>query len=96
MRILLLTAGTRGDVEPFAALARCAVATGHQVRLAVPEHSGADVLGIDTASLRMDFAQLISEQGVSPKATATTFRTMIRPAVGRLLSAALSTPGSAP
>lgn len=25
MRILLLTAGTRGDVEPFAALARCAV-----------------------------------------------------------------------
>lgn len=89
MKILLLTAGTRSDVEPFAALARSAGARGHQVRLGVPDHCGVDTAGLDTVSLRMDFAQLISDQGVFPWAMATTFKTVIRPAVGRLLSTAV-------
>jgi sterol 3beta-glucosyltransferase len=89
MKIMLLTAGTRGDVEPFFALARAAGARGHEVRTAIPENSGADTAGLDTVSLRMDFAQLVSDQGVSPRAAARTFKTVIRPAVGRLLSAAV-------
>lgn len=89
MKIMLLTAGTRGDVEPFLALARAAGAKGHQVRTAIPDNSGADTTGLDTVSLRMDFAQLIGDQGVMPLAAAKAFRTVIRPAVGRLLSAAV-------
>ncbi len=89
MKILLLTAGTRGDVEPFVALARSAVARGHRVRLGVPDHSGVDTEGLDTVSLHMDFAQFIKDQGVSPGVLAPTFRTVIRPGVGRLLSAAV-------
>ncbi|MFM9275527.1 glycosyltransferase [Pseudarthrobacter sp. NKDBFgelt] len=89
MKMMLLTAGTRGDVEPFFALARAAAARGHQVRIAIPENSGADTAGLDTVSLRMDFARLVSDQGVSPRAAARTFRTVIRPAVSQLLSAAV-------
>lgn len=89
MKIMLLTAGTRGDVEPFLALGRAASAKGHQVRTAIPDNSGTDTTGLDTVSLRMDFAQLISDQGVSPLAAAKAFRTVIHPAVGRLLSAAV-------
>jgi sterol 3beta-glucosyltransferase len=89
MKMMLLTAGTRGDVEPFLALARAAVARGHQVRIAVPDNSGADTAGLGTVSLRMDFAQLISDQGVTPWAAGATFRKLIRPAMGRLLSAAV-------
>ena len=89
MKIMLLTAGTRGDVEPFLALARTAGARGHQVRLAIPDNSGAVTVGLDTVSLRMDFAQLVSDQGVSPWRAGAAFRSVIRPAVGRLLSAAV-------
>ncbi|WP_323960963.1 glycosyltransferase [Arthrobacter sp. JZ12] len=89
MKILLLTAGTRGDVEPFLALARAAVARGHSVRTAIPDNSGVDVGGLDTVSLRMDLAQFISEHGVSPGMAAKEFRTAIRPAMSQLLSAAV-------
>jgi sterol 3beta-glucosyltransferase len=34
MRILLLTAGSRGDVDPFVALGQHAAARGHEVRSA--------------------------------------------------------------
>jgi sterol 3beta-glucosyltransferase len=37
MRILLMTYGTRGDVEPFIALAHGFVKAGHTARLAAPE-----------------------------------------------------------
>jgi len=37
MRILLMTYGTRGDVEPFVALAHGCVKAGHTARLAAPE-----------------------------------------------------------
>lgn len=84
MKMMLLTAGTRGDVEPFFALARAARDRGHQVRIAIPDNSGADSAGLDTVGLSIDFAELISDQGVSPRAAASAFRTVIRPAVGRL------------
>jgi sterol 3beta-glucosyltransferase len=66
MKMMLLTAGTRGDVEPFFALARAAGARGHEVRTAIPGNSGADTAGLDTVSLRMDFAQLVSDRVFLP------------------------------
>ncbi|MDJ0325394.1 glycosyltransferase [Cryobacterium sp. PH31-AA6] len=88
MRIMLLTAGSRGDVEPFAALARFAASRGHTVRLGVPDNSGADVAGLDVVSLQIDFAQLVSARGVSPLAAARSFTELIRPAMRRLMVAA--------
>jgi sterol 3beta-glucosyltransferase len=82
---MLLTAGTRGDVEPFIALARQAVAEGHIVRVALPDGSDVDTSGIDTVSLHINFAGLISTQGVSPLATIRTFRSSIRPATREML-----------
>ncbi|MFC6257230.1 glycosyltransferase, partial [Kocuria oceani] len=66
MRMMLLTAGSRGDVEPFAALARRAAAQGHEVRLAAPENPGADLSGLDTVGLEVEFQRLIGTQGASP------------------------------
>ncbi|MFP5380439.1 MAG: hypothetical protein ACLGHP_11980, partial [Vicinamibacteria bacterium] len=37
MRLLLVTAGSRGDVEPFVALGRRAVARGHEVLITIEE-----------------------------------------------------------
>jgi sterol 3beta-glucosyltransferase len=79
VRILLVTAGSRGDVEPFAALAERAVAEGHQVRLVIPRNSGVDTGGLDVVSMPADFTRMIEDQGVSPLAALRTFRTVVRP-----------------
>lgn len=79
MRILLITAGSRGDVEPFAALARRAASAGHEVRLALPDNAGVDVSAIDTVSLDVDYSALIADQGVSPLAAMRSFSTVVRP-----------------
>lgn len=79
MKILLTTAGSRGDVEPFAALARRAAAAGHEVRLAVPDRSGVDLDGLDVRSLGVDFSAMIESQGVSPVAAMRNLREVVRP-----------------
>lgn len=79
MRILLATAGSRGDVEPFAALARRAAGDGHTVRVLAPDNSGADLGGVDAVSMGVDFSRLIEDQGVSPVAAMRSFRTTVRP-----------------
>ncbi len=79
MKILLATAGSRGDVEPFAALARRAAAAGHTVRLAMPDNSGVTVDGLDVASLGVDYSALIADQGVSPFGAMRSFRTVVKP-----------------
>jgi sterol 3beta-glucosyltransferase len=89
VKILLLTAGTRGDVEPFAVLAGRALEAGHTVRLGVPDNSGVDLAGLDTASLDIDFRPLIESQGISALLAVRAFRTHIRPAMARLLQRAL-------
>ncbi|RLP69084.1 glycosyltransferase [Mycetocola manganoxydans] len=86
--MLLLTGGSRGDVEPFAALARAAAAHGHSVRLGVPDNSGADLSGIDAVSLRIDFATL-APQGLSALSAARAFTESIRPAMKRFLATAV-------
>lgn len=89
VKILLLTAGTRGDVEPFAVLARRAADSGHAVRLGVPDNSGAHLAGLNIASLGVDFRPLIESQGVSPLLAIRAFRSYIRPAMRRMLANAL-------
>src|SRR5690554_515973 len=89
MKLMLLTAGSRGDVEPFAALARHAASAGHEVVLGVPENSGVDLPPVARVPLEVDFSQLMAEQGVSAIAAARAFRSAIRPAMGRMLGAAV-------
>lgn len=89
MRILLVTAGSRGDVEPFAALARRAAASAHEVRLAVPDRSGVDLTGLDVRSLGVDFSAMIESQGVSPLAAMRNLREVVRPVMrGVIVNAA--------
>ena len=54
MRLLLAAAGSRGDVEPFAALARRAVSAGHEVRMVGPDRSGVDLSGLDVVRMGVD------------------------------------------
>jgi sterol 3beta-glucosyltransferase len=89
MRMMLLTSGTRGDVEPFAALARFAADRGHEVRLGVPDNSGVDLSGLDTVSLEVDFHQLVQAHGISPWTAVRHFRTEVGPGMRRMLAAAV-------
>ena len=94
--MMLLTAGTRGDVEPFAALARRAVAAGHEVRLGVPDDSGVDLTGIDAVGLDLRFQGLVPEPSAPPWALARALRE-VRPALRRLFAASVrETVGYAP
>lgn len=85
MRILLVTAGSRGDVEPFAALADRAAAAGHDVVLAAPDRSGVEVERAGRRSLGVDFAGLIEAQGVSVGAALRSYRTVIRPTMRQVI-----------
>ncbi|MEX5296478.1 glycosyltransferase [Kocuria sp. CPCC 205268] len=87
--MMLLTSGTRGDVEPFAALARYAAARGHRVRLGVPENSGADLAGLDTVGLDVDFHRLLRPPGRSPRAAVRHVRSEVGPGMRRMFSAAV-------
>jgi sterol 3beta-glucosyltransferase len=88
MRIMLLTAGTRGDVEPFAALARHAASRGHEVRLALPDDA-AVLEGVDTVALGLDARRVLSPAGRTPWALARHVRAEVRPAMRRMLAAAV-------
>lgn len=86
--MMLLTAGTRGDVEPFAALARHAVSRGHEVRLALPDDAVAPE-GVDTVALGLDAHRVLSPAGRSPWALVHHLRAEVRPAMRRMLAAAV-------
>ncbi|MGK5683696.1 glycosyltransferase [Actinoplanes sp. URMC 104] len=88
MRTLLLTAGTRGDVEPFTHLARQLADRGHDVTLALPDNSGADLTGLATESLGVDYAAVVAGQGVSAWQAARSLRTTVRPLMRTLFTAA--------
>jgi sterol 3beta-glucosyltransferase len=88
MRMMLLTAGTRGDVEPFVALARHAGSRGHEVRLALPDDADAPE-GTDTVALGLDAQRVLSPAGRTPWALAHHVRTEVRPAMRRMLAAAV-------
>ncbi|MDR5700919.1 glycosyltransferase [Agromyces aerolatus] len=77
--MLLITAGSRGDVEPFIALARAADAAGHEVRVAAPDRSGVAADGVDLVSLGIDYSAMIEDQGVSIGAAFRSYRTVVKP-----------------
>lgn len=85
---MLLTAGTRGDVEPFAALARHAASRGHDVRLALPDDAE-PLDGLDTVPLGLDVRRMSSPAGRTPLALARHLRTEVRPAMRRMLASAV-------
>jgi UDP:flavonoid glycosyltransferase YjiC (YdhE family) len=87
--MMLLTAGTRGDVEPFLALARRATACGHDVRLGVVSDSGADLSGVDAVSLEMTASEVVPDLTGGPWAVARRLRAETRPALRRMLAAAV-------
>ena len=86
--MMLLTAGTRGDVEPFAALARHAASRGHEVRLALPDDADAPE-GVDTVALGLDVQRVLSPAGRTPWALAHHMGAEVRPAMRRMLAAAV-------
>jgi sterol 3beta-glucosyltransferase len=88
MRLMLLTAGTRGDVEPFAALARHAASRGHEVRLALPDDAVAPE-GVDSVRLGVDVQRVLSPAGRTPWALAHHLRAEVRPAMRRTIVAAV-------
>ena len=79
MRILVLTAGSRGDVEPFAALAERAHSEGHEVRFVAPLNSGVDVGDLDVVSMGVDYTRMIGDQGVSLVSALRNYRSVVRP-----------------
>ncbi|MBK8458886.1 MAG: glycosyltransferase family 1 protein [Micropruina sp.] len=88
MKILAMTAGTRGDVEPFVALATAATAAGHQVSLAVTEEFADEtaVEGVAIETIAGNFRAVIEAQGISGWAAAKAFRTTVAPMMARLLT----------
>jgi sterol 3beta-glucosyltransferase len=87
---MLLTAGSRGDVDPFVALARRARDQGHDVRLGVTREFADPVraAGVDLAVLDGDFAAIVAAQGVSPWAALRSYRAVVRPMMGAILRSA--------
>jgi len=60
MKVLIMTLGTRGDVQPFIALARGLLAAGHEVVLAAPQRfagfvagHGVPFAGVDDGPMRL-------------------------------------------
>src|SRR5690349_14001347 len=90
MRIMLATAGSRGDVDPFVALALRAQSGGHDVRVAVTREFAGRVkaAGLDAAVLDGDYSALIAAQGVSGWAAMRSFRTVVAPMMGAILRSA--------
>jgi sterol 3beta-glucosyltransferase len=88
VQVALLTAGTRGDVQPFLALARALERAGHAVRLAGPSDAAglAAEHGVPFAPLGADYqALLASEEGramlANPLRAVRAWRGMVLPLV---------------
>jgi sterol 3beta-glucosyltransferase len=97
-RLLLITAGTRGDVEPFVALAARAAAHGFDVQLALTEEFVADhAASFHVVPLEGNFQQLIASQGASAWAALRSYRSVVEPLMdGVLRSAARAIAGARP
>ena len=83
LRVLLLTAGSRGDVEPFVSLASALRRAGHVVRVGVPDDPDA-LHGIEEFSLGVSFSALAV--AVSEVGAMRAYREHIAPAMSTILS----------
>lgn len=81
MRLMLVTLGSRGDVDPFVALARTASTRGHDVRLGVSGSYVADLADepYEALALDGDYAGLVQAQGVSSVRGVRSFKRFTRP-----------------
>ncbi|WP_309067522.1 glycosyltransferase [Microbacterium sp.] len=87
MRVLITTFGTRGDIQPYAALARALVAAGHEAHLAIPEGfddlaGDADVHPAGSEMLRL--VQEVLPELSGPRDALTTLRVMTRAMRGQM------------
>lgn len=75
MRIALVTHGTRGDAQPFAALGLALMARGHEVTLAVPPNlvSFVETCGVKAGKIAIDSqAFMESDEGGNGSRPATS------------------------
>jgi hypothetical protein len=96
MRVLLSTYGTRGDVEPFVALAKALKARGHDVALCTPtgfrdtvERHGVPYAHMDNAVLELTEAILRAPTRAEQRRLFKGFGAIVRaePALGLAVSA---------
>lgn len=87
-RLLLVTLGSRGDVEPFLCLARAARDAGHRVRVALPDSAETHTRGLDTVSLGINFADLAESLDGGMLGGMRAFRERVRPAMEHALATA--------
>jgi sterol 3beta-glucosyltransferase len=89
VRLLLLPAGSRGDVDPFLALYDRAAVDGHEVRVAVTRDAldRARSGGRDVVELDGDFEELVRSQGVG-WAAARSYRTVVKPMLAAIQASA--------
>lgn len=82
LRVLLATAGSRGDVEPFLALAEALLLAEHDVLICAPDDPDSDGIP-EIASLGVNFAELARAiEGLPPM---RAFRDHIQPAMATAL-----------
>ncbi|MTA32875.1 MAG: glycosyltransferase, partial [Actinobacteria bacterium] len=80
MKMYVATIGSRGDNEPFRALAREAAAAGHEVFFAhTSDPSSEPHEPYATLSLPGSFEALIADQGVSITRALLNYRTTVKP-----------------
>lgn len=63
MKILIISIGTRGDIEPFLAVGRILKTFGHEVYCAIPEQYGylAQEIGLEFRSLGPEFLDIVND-----------------------------------
>jgi len=90
MKILLITAGSRGDFEPFFAFAQRAHDLGHEVFLSVTEEFQPRLANVDFNALKLpgSIQYFVKKNGVSIIKNSFDFLPNVRPFVVKLLNTA--------
>lgn len=96
MKIVLMAFGSRGDVQPFLALAVALRERGHEVTLAAPADFEAQVLAYGVSYLRiplnnMEILQRQSGKEFTTRVTPNTLRVLFRELIPEMKRALLST-----
>ncbi len=90
MKILLITAGSRGDFEPFYAFAQRAHELGHEVYLSVTEEFQPRLANVDFNVLKLpgSIKYFVNKNGVSIIKNSFDFLPNVRPFIVKLLNTA--------
>ena len=90
MKILLITAGSRGDFEPFYAFAQRAKELGHEVYLSVTEEFQPRLTNVDFNVLKLpgSIQYFVKKNGVSIIKNSIDFLPNVRPFIVKILNTA--------